>query len=197
MLMMPSGASRIARIIGIDPGTNTFGVAELSFDVVSLEVVNVTAATLVAAKHTKDFWSNEIHGDRFSRLSWLGEQLLEIFHVSDPFRVAIESPFFSRLHPNAFEPLVETKCLARRTLARFTAWKSLHEYDPPSVKNAVGGKGNADKNKMKELVCGLNLPYSGNCSINELDEHSIDAIAVAICAFQDMLEELCLKQQQF
>lgn len=193
MLFMPSDSPSVARILGIDPGSNTLGVAELAFDVVTLEIVNVTARTLVAAKHTKDYWTNEIHGDKYGRLYWLENELLEIFQQSDPFQIACEAPFFSRLHPNAFEPLVETKMIIRRAVMRFTAWKPLHQIDPPTVKNAVGGKGNADKNRMKELVIALNLPYNGIIPIEQLDEHSIDAIAVAYCRFKQMLEEMCLQ----
>ena len=194
---MPSGASRIARLIGIDPGTNTLGVAELSFDVETLQILNITAVTLVAAKQTRDFWSNGIHGDRFGRINWLEDELTEIFHISDPFQIAVESPFFNRMRPNAFEPLIQIKFAIQRAVYHFTAWKQLYEIDPPTVKKSVGAKGNADKDTMKLAVIAYlelhGIPYTGPVPINELDEHSIDAIAVVIARFIQMLEELCLR----
>ena len=192
MLKMPSNASRVGRILGIDPGTNTLGVAELSFDVETLEILNMTAKTLTAAKHTKDFWSNGIHGDRFSRINWLEESLLDILQESDPFQIAIESPFFNRMRPNAFEPLIQIKFAVQRAVQRHSAWRCMYEIDPPTVKKAVGVKGNADKFVVRDGLIAMNLPWTGT-AVNMLDEHSIDAGAVAIARFEQMKEELCLR----
>jgi Holliday junction resolvasome RuvABC endonuclease subunit len=192
MLVMPSNASRIARIIGIDPGSNTLGVAELSFDVVTLQILNVTATTLTAERHTRHCFNNDIHGDRYSRLCWLEEQLLEIFRISDPFQIALESAFYSKRRPNAFEVLVETRAAILRAVTRWTCWKPIYPIDPPTVKMSVGGTRKSDKDDMKVLVNKMNLPYTGQVPLLDLDEHSIDAIAVAYCHFQQMLKELCL-----
>ncbi len=193
MLMMPSSASSIARLITFDPGTDCLGVAELSFDVESLAITNISAKTLIASRNTKGFWSNDIHGDRFGRINWLEEEIVDILFDSQPFQIAVESPFFNRMRPNAFEPLVQIKFALQRAVARYTAWKPLYEIDPPTVKKAVGAKGNADKQTVREAVLKLNLPFTGPVPIELLDEHSIDAIAVAIARYEQMLGELCLR----
>ena len=201
MLMMPPNASRIARIFGIDPGTNTLGVAELSFDVETLEVLNISAKTLTAEKHTRHWWSNEIYGDRFSRITWLEEELFQLLHESDPFQVAIESPFFNRRRPQAFESLVEIKFAITRAIQRWSPSRPVYLIDPPSVKKAVGAKTykttkgqkiNPNKTAVRDAVLGLDLPYTGDVPIEDLDEHSYDGIAVVIARFEQMKEELCL-----
>lgn len=193
MLMMPRSASSIASIMAFDPGTDNLGVAEIRFDVETLELVNVAAKTLVASRHTRNFWSNDVHGDRFGRINWLEDEVVDLLFLCQPFQIAVESPFFNRMRPNAFEPLIQIKFALQRAVARYTAWKSLYEIDPPTVKKAVGAKGNADKHVVREAVLKLNLPFTGPVPIENLDEHSIDAIAVGLARFEQMLGELCLR----
>ena len=53
-----------------------------------------------------------------------------------------------------------------------------------TAKKAVGAPGNADKDKMKECVIkNYGYFYHGDTPVDELDEHSIDAIAVAYSNF--------------
>ena len=82
--------------------------------------------------------------------------------------------------PGAYGALVEVICGIRNAVIRYSDVKPLYKVDPSSVKQAIGAKGNADKNavrdyvsKIPELINNLDNPL---CS---LDEHSIDAMAVA------------------
>lgn len=199
MLTMPYGASPVVALVGVDPGSDTLGFAVLRFNIETLAIVSVEARTLKGAKAAKGSWVSEVHGDRLGRIESHRETLFHLFQQIQPIDVASESPFFNRLHPGAYGPLMETIAAIRYALMAHDAWKDLRMIDPPTVKNAVGVKGNKGgkegKALMYEAVMRLapSLNYCGPLPIQYLDEHSIDAIAVAYSRYRTLLEELCLR----
>lgn len=196
MLTMPAypGMSTVASIVGIDPGSSTLGFAVLYFDVRTLKILQTRAFTIKAEKLARGSWESEVHGDMLGRVKALEDKLFQLFCDLDPYMVASESPFFSRAHPSAFAPLSAVVSAIRYAIGRYDAWKPLYMIDPPSVKNAVGAKGNAGKEDVKKKVLENAdvFRFSGPVSLNELDEHSYDAICVAYARFKLMVEQLCL-----
>lgn len=194
MLTMPPYGSRVASIVGIDPGSTTLGVAIIRFDCYTYQIVSTRAFTVKAAKLSKESWATEVHGERLGRINAIEEKLYWIFRDVEPFQVVSESPFYSFKHPNAYGVLMEVITAIRNALMRYDLWKELHLIDPPSVKNAVGAKGNAGKDEVRAKVLGLapTLRFVGPVPMEELDEHSFDSIGVAYGRYQRMLEELCL-----
>ena len=194
MLTMPQGSSDTVSIVGIDPGTQNLGVAVLLINIVSFKIVYSEAWTIVGSRLAgKDSWAEELHGARFSRIAALEQNLLNIFRHFRPLEIACESPFYSQRHPQAFGALTEVICGVRNAVINYDQWKYLHLIDPPSVKQAVGAKGNAQKEIIKEKILQLTeLCYSGNIPIQFLDEHSIDALAVGYSCYKTLKEKLCL-----
>lgn len=175
-------------IIGIDPGSETLGVAVITFDIDSMKIVNTQAKTFIGSRIVDiDNWQGEIHGDRLGRIQAHKRNLLSIFINAVPISIACESPFYSQRRPSAFGVLMEVLTAIREAVLEYDSWKSLFIIDPPTVKKAVGAAGNGDKHKVREKVISLKeLCYLGETSIEELDEHSIDAIAVAYCRFKSL-----------
>ena len=188
MLHIPEQGSNTSCIVGIDPGSENLGIAVLEFDLTILCITKTTAKTIVGSKlMKKNSWAIELHGERASRIEALQEAILDVLNQNNPIIVVCESPFFSSRMPSAFGVLVEVMLAIKQAVSKFSVWKLVHFIDPPTVKRGVGGKGNADKFKMKELVCNLSdLCYHGNIAIADLDEHSIDAIAVAYTRFKEL-----------
>lgn len=187
MLTMPPGASPYACIVGIDPGTLTLGVAKITVDLRDWSIHDSIAWTLNGAKLAgKDNWTQVIHGDRIGRIEALQCALERIFALYEPIEIASESPYFSHLHPGAYGPLVEIITAIRLAVMHYDAWQPLTMIDPPTIKNAVGAKGAAKKDVMKEKVLGLasTLKYNGPTPMEALDEHSIDALAVAFAQYK-------------
>lgn len=185
---MPEGASSLVNLMGLDPGTNKLGVGILCIDMKTSQIVGANALTLVGEKLAKGTWMSEMHGDRFGRIAQLQRQLNRLLHHYQVVDIASESPFYSLRHPNAYGALTEVICAIRDAVIYYDCWKSLTLIDPPTVKNAVGAKGNADKDVMKEKVMTVLGPvYQGVVPINELDEHSYDALAVAYCRWQQLM----------
>lgn len=188
MIHIPEQGSNTSCIVGIDPGSENLGISVLEFDLTTLQIVKTTAQTVVGSKlMKKNSWAIELHGERASRIEALQKAILDVLNKYEPVLIVCESPFFSSRMPSAFGVLMEVLVAIKQAVEQFSKWKIIHLIDPPTVKRGVGGKGNADKFKMKELVCNLpDINYFGDVPITDLDEHSIDAIAVAYTRFKEL-----------
>lgn len=188
-LVIPSNASPIASIIGVDPGSNCLGVGIIYYDVITLEIVGSDAFTLFADKLAKNSWTGFVHGGRAGRIEALGETLLKVMHDQTGLTDVIsESPFMSRF-AQTFAALTEVVNEVRFAVTRYHPWMPLHLVDPPSVKNAVGAKGNADKDAVKLALRMLEgFVYTGGIPFGDLDEHSVDALAVGYFRYKQLKE---------
>lgn len=180
MLTLPNDNTTQACIVGIDPGSETLGVCIMHFNVVTLGITRIAPMTFTGSKLPTDPMLAILHGDRVSRVKAHEDNLFNIFIENSPIAVSTESPFYNPRMPGAYGALVEVICGIRNAVIRYSDVKPLYKVDPSSVKQAIGAKGNADKNavrdyvsKIPELINNLDNPL---CS---LDEHSIDAMAVA------------------
>lgn len=182
MLRMPPGAEPFINVVGLDPGSTTFGVAVIRFNIETFQIDRSTAWTInVPRLVRKNDWVSSIHGDRFGRILELGYELLRIFQDFEAFSIVTESPFFNRARPQAGVVLFEVLATIRHAVLAYDKWKELEEIPPSNVKNAVGASGGGGKDAVRNRVLALagQLRYEGNVPIDMLDEHSIDALAVA------------------
>lgn len=185
MLVLPTSSSSLIDIIGLDPGTTMLGFADITFDLEKWCIIRTEARTLNGAKLMgKDSWAAEIHGERSARIAALRRELVDIFLFYQPLCIASESPFFNRLCPSAYGPLVEVISAIREAVTEYDVWKELQFVEPSTAKKAVGvvGRvvGKEAKVVMRNSVLALpDLAYHGEVPITLLDEHSIDAIAIA------------------
>lgn len=188
MIHLPEEGARTTCIVGLDPGSESLGIAAIEFDIETMTIVKTTAKTLVGSKlMRKDTWAIELHGERPSRVEALHNAILDELIDKSPVQIACESPFFSSRMPSAFGVLMEVLIAVRSAVLQYDRWRIVYLIDPPTVKRGVGGKGNADKFKMKELVLALpDLCFTGPVALADLDEHSIDAIAVAYTRFKEL-----------
>ncbi|WP_144106749.1 crossover junction endodeoxyribonuclease RuvC [Paraburkholderia sp. BCC1886] len=192
MIAMPHGASSIAAIIGIDPGSNTLGVGTIWVDLSNFQIVSSDARTLQGDRYYRESWTSTMFGDRLNRIAALEEELLGTFLFTQPFLIGSEAPFINKRFPQAGLALTEVMCGIRNAVMRYDAWKKLYVFDPPTVKNAVGAAGNADKDGVKaKLMLLPDLRYSGDIPLDNLDEHSIDALAVALTVWKQFKEQAC------
>ena len=191
MLYLPKDSlERTASIVGIDPGSETLGLSIINFDIDSFKIESTYAQTFIGSKmFDADNWLSVIHSPRVARINSHKENLVKIFNSVNPLVIACESSFYNPRRPNAYAVLIEVLTAVREAVMEYDIWKPLYLIDPPTVKKSVGAPGNADKVKMLECVCNLTqLNYSGDVPIQELDEHSIDAIAVAYCKYVNLIK---------
>ena len=184
MLRIPEASSARTSVVGIDPGTKMLGVCILEFDLMSFEILNVQALTYDGSKIPSSDWVGHLHGDRVKRISALKDKLTDILIAYRPLYVCCESPFYNQKRPSAYGALTEIVCAIRDAVRNYDVWKPLYLIDPPSVKKAVNASGNAGKEDVKTAISKIEtLSRACVTPMANLDEHSIDAMAVAYAQY--------------
>lgn len=180
MLPYPINKNSQACIVGIDPGSETLGVCVLYFDVITFKINRIIPKTYTGSKLPVDPMLSLMHNDRVSRIKAHEDNLVSVYTQHSPIAIVSEAPFYNPRRPNAYGVLVEVICAIRNSIIRYSDTMCFYQVDPASVKRAIGAKGNADKDAVRcsighlsEIIGALSVP------IQSLDEHSIDAIAVA------------------
>lgn len=185
MLYIPEGPG-IYRILGIDPGTNTLGIAIIDLDLATKEASLIMATTLQGAKDSKNFPNiSDVHGDRKAKLFAHQNNIRYILERYRPNSIISESPYMGKF-TNAFEALVECLTAIRDEIYIYDHSIGLETVDPPTAKKAVGAPGRGgDKGVVRNAVLKLQgLKNKTGSSLDMLDEHAIDAIAVACYKLQ-------------
>lgn len=193
-LVIPSGESNLACICGIDPGTTTLGLSVMIYDVHDFSIKSVRADTFNAKRFINDeALISETHDTRTLRLIAQKNNLLTSIEHYKPNVICCENPFYNRLRPNAFGPLVETICFLRWAAMEYDVRIPFIRYEPAVVKKGVGAFATTDK-KKDVFQAILAIPeikdnFIGG-SIYDLDEHSVDSIAVAYTHLRNIRKEL-------
>ena len=192
MLTLPQN-SQPYRVVGIDPGTKLLGVAALDLDLATGEVALAEVRTFDAEQLMRAYpHVIQVHGSRMARLMALEETLSGFFNYLQPHAIVSESPYMGRF-PQAYAALTECVSGIRRAVYRYDQFLPLLMVDPMTAKLAVGvtskgrpkvGRGKPGKTGLvkEDVRVGLLqqpiLNLSG-ADLNLIDEHSVDAIAVA------------------
>jgi Holliday junction resolvasome RuvABC endonuclease subunit len=189
MLPIPSDPNTIVSIIGIDPGSTNLGCAILSFDILTNQITCLEAYTFRGERLPGSEWTASIDNDRRKRITALEDKLFEVFMFVNPICIACESAFINVKRPSADGALTEVVCAIRSAVARFDIWRVLRMVAPSSVKNAVGAMGGGDKDAVKKALLNISeLTSVVLTPITEMDEHSVDAIAVAYAGYKMLIE---------
>lgn len=181
MLDLAAPAPNCIRVVGIDPGTDTLGVAVVDVNIETKEYKLMYGHTFHASKYVNYYPEMvQARGSRDVRLMVLRRKLVEFFMLAEPELIAAESPFLQRGKVSAFEALVECYAMMREAVWGYSSLITLQRIDPVTVKNYVGvsHKG-TDKTDVHRAV---NAIYKDRCSehvdLSTFDEHANDAVAV-------------------
>lgn len=195
MLRVPYGSGSIISIVGIDPGSDTLGTSILWIDLSLMKIISSSAKTFRGEKLVKnEAWTETLYGNRLARIWALENELVHLFTHVQPFMIASEAPFVNKRFPQAGLALTEVVCSIKNAVIRYDRWKPLYLIDPPTVKRSVNAKvmgGAAGKDEIKQALAKLpDLCYSGDIPFADLDEHSVDALAVAYGRWHSFLKEM-------
>jgi Holliday junction resolvasome RuvABC endonuclease subunit len=169
------------RILALDPGTNTLGSAFLDVDLVRQSMVVAGATTYKAASMSLDYDSyRDTHGDRAARLRAHEENLVHLMAIWRPHAVVCESSFMGKF-AQAYAALVECICSIQRATYRYNPSLPLIVIDPTTVKKSTGMVGPLrGKDPVRDALRLIPyLQYAPGINLEALDEHSVDAIAIA------------------
>ena len=197
-LALPVEGPKYFTILGVDPGTTTLGTAALHVDIETLMPAGIEFKTLNANKpsagRTVNEWMLETHSPRAMRLRELAWMLGHEFNYFRPLFVACEAPFFNRLHPNAFGPLIEVVKMVECTTYAWNCWRPLYRIETTVAKKAVAPETTKLLAEFRELCKTKALPDSKAkvewCALHHgefsrliagkaYDEHGLDAGVVA------------------
>jgi len=174
------------RIIGFDPSVDNMGVGILEVDIKTYKVTCVQSFTFKGKDHVKRYSHiAKVHGDRVAKLHGHYNAIVKLFDQWEPHAVAIETPFLGRF-PAAYGALKECVCTVTQALIYHDFALKLNEIDPKSVKNALGVSGSSkDKDDMQRaLIDHDGIAWADGLDVETLDEHSVDAVAVAYWLYQ-------------
>lgn len=157
--MNTPGKENVVRILGIDPGSRVtgYGIVEAGKN----KVVFVDCGVV------------KVSGDDFSlRLKNIFYALGDVITEYGPGELAIEKVF---VHRNVTSALKLGQARGAALLAAATRGLDVFEYSPNEIKQAVTGRGHADKVQIQHMIrvlMGMREPPVADAA---------DALAVAIC----------------
>jgi crossover junction endodeoxyribonuclease RuvC len=149
----------VTRILGIDPGSLSTGYGVIDSEGQTLKYVDCGNIRTGG-------------GDFLARLEEIYFGIGTIVERFQPDEVAVERAF---VHKNADSALKLGQARAAAICGTLAKRVPLHEYTPKEVKQAVVGKGGADKEQVQHMMRVL-LGLKG-----ELQADSADALAIAVC----------------
>lgn len=179
MLVMPK-SNEPFRIAGFDPGAN-LGLTYLEnrLDGSNPIVRRVETEKLNPAEFGYKEIA-EIHGARVVRLMIMYDRVTQFLRTVKPHAVIVEGNYLGRF-ANAFGSLVECVAVIRSACYAYDPFMQLHIVDPTTVKTGIGMvkiRGTDKEDVRKALKALKTLDWDG-VSIDDLDEHSIDSVAIA------------------
>lgn len=148
------------RIIGVDPGSRITGYGVIDADCGRLRFV---ACGVVKTTSKAPF---------AHRINEIFEGINEVVQLHAPAIAAVEDVFLAN-NPRSALKLGQARGAA--VVAAMQNGLSVYDYSPRSVKQAVAGYGQAEKEQVQQMVQVL-LGLSGRPSSD-----AADALAVAIC----------------
>ena len=156
-------SSKPYRILGIDPGTNYMGYGVL-------EVEGRTLRPIVLG----DIDLHKI-SDPYDKLRYIFERVKELIANYSPAQVALESPFFGQ---NVQSMLKLGRAQGVAMAAALSRNKTVTEYAPSRIKQAIAGIGSASKEQVAGVVC-------RTLHIEERPRRAdaTDGMAVAMCHY--------------
>jgi len=179
MLVMPK-SNEPFRIAGFDPGAN-LGLTYLedALDGSNPIVRRVETEKLNPAEYGYKEIA-EVHGNRVVRLMIMYDSVTQFLREVKPHGVVVEGNYLGRF-ANAFASLVECVQVIRSAVYAYDPFMPLHLVDPTTVKTNIGMvkiRG-TDKEDVRKALSNLkSLDWDG-INIDDLDEHSIDSVAIA------------------
>ena len=147
--------------MGIDPGLSATGFGVIEYD----------------GSHSRHIAHGVISTDKKlsagSRLLVLHKEMKNVVYTYNPDEASVESIFFAKNLKSAI-PVAQARGVILMTLAeqRIAAF----EYSPLEVKQAVAGRGRAEKAQVQEVI---RLLFG--LESKPKPTHASDALAVAVC----------------
>ena len=178
-------------IFSIDPGINHLGLSISEVDFKNKQVLKTQTQTIHVKEKYLSLYSIENYGLKQTKIDYLNEQFINFVEKFKPVTLAIETPFYNMKRPAAFMPLVELMYQLRFTLRDLLPTANLALYQPSIIKKTIGANATCKKEEVRDYVLRKKnfFHYDGLVPMEELDEHSIDSLAIFYTHYETTLRE--------
>ena len=186
----PFDSDKAIRFIGIDPGSHHLGFSVLEKNLEDNTIALIYSHTIKGSTIEKEYAHiKEYAGARFAKVYGYKMTLMEYFENFEPDHVICESSYMGNFAA-AYGALMEMIMTVMMAAVEYRSNLSVTTIDPASVKKYIGAKGNnGDKDVMRQCVKNLEILFYQPVSIDELDEHSIDSIAIGYWGISRALDD--------
>lgn len=168
--------------MAIDNGTNTVGLVIVDHDLRDGISKVIYAETLVADKTAYSKYEGRLllRGSLPARLEVIRDFMDDMLDEFDPDLVACESPF-AHVHAHAYAALTASMTVIDEAVYNYRPALEFVSVSPGQAKRAViKGKFKSEKEAIREAILkDKNITSDREVDLHSLDEHCIDAIAVA------------------
>lgn len=159
-------------ILSIDPGTIHLGITIFKLDK-DLNIENLKTIELLLKEDNKNITMPNL-SYRVHKFSKEFRELLKEYH---PNTVAFETPFINFRRPASVIPLAMIMGLITTIALDYDPYIYIHKISPSEVKNAIGAKGNSDKDGVLKAIK-KNKEISKHINLDNISDHEVDSIAV-------------------
>ncbi len=179
------------KVVGLDPGGDTFGVSLLSFDE-QTKLITVQTAFTVKAIHRKDHYRRLefIHGEPVAKRLYIRDRLYCFFNEAMPNYVQCEGPYMGSFIKTFASLTSCVESVAREALIQYNSEIPMDIQEPMRIKKRIGvnlkGQGKGDKEGVRKALAKRD-DLIWKVDLNILDEHSVDAVAVALYHLLDVI----------
>ncbi len=167
-------------LLAIDPGLNNIGLATYELSLVPFKINRIHASTLKEDRVIDDIvYDNETALERDYKRSRMVAAVMKHVVEVNPDIIICESPFFDRNKPGSFAILTEVILEIRQEISRFNDRIRFSFLAPQLVKKTLGVAGIKGKEIVRDAMeKQTHLLSALDQSIDDIDEHSIDAMTV-------------------
>ena len=166
-------------IVGVDPGSNYVGVSVLNINSSTFQINSIASETINLSKIKS---RTEPNYDITYKMDNLLQYLISLFNTIIPSVVSIENPFMFSKRPGAVIPLAKSLAIIEQAAITYNDGVLIYRISPSEVKNAIGAKGNADKDTMLTTLEHHSI-LRHYIDIERMSEHEIDAVAMGYGAY--------------
>jgi Holliday junction resolvasome RuvABC endonuclease subunit len=179
-LSFPLFQSVPLRLFAIDPGTNFLGLSVFYLDPSTFEILEIIPQTIVVEHVEQDDTDpSQTYGARFIKMLKIKQAYETYLTRYQPGIVVCEAPFYNRLRPSAFAPLIETLQTLKLSTYNLLPQTEFLLVEPTVVKKGIGAHYIADKETVRQVVLArTDLQSLSKRDFATLDEHSIDSLAI-------------------
>lgn len=181
------------KLVSQDPGLNNIGLSVYELELLDENKARIKRihAETVTTKNVKEITSldDDLHEEFLRKKDNMTSAVASFVKDEDPCVFVTETAFFDRLHPSSYAVLSMVISEVFDKILKHNPNITLGKLAPKAVKKLFNIAGQKGKDPVKEAVSLVKVIMDKlDVDFWQLDEHSIDAIAIGYAYIVDQLK---------